>query len=93
LASHTWTFEDRRLPEVFFRYRARNFPESLNPDENARWREHCRETLKGKAGPDWEGFSKQLNEERAREGLSVTQIAALDDLEQYTRELRAELAD
>lgn len=93
LASHTWTFEDRRLPEVFFRYRARNFPESLDPDENARWREHCRETLKGKAGPDWEGFSKQLNEERAREGLSVMQIAALDDLEQYTRELRAELAD
>ena len=93
LASNTWTFEDRRLPEIFFRYRARNFPESLDLDERARWREHCRETLAGKAGSNWEGFDKHLDEERAREGLSVTQKAALDDLEQYIRELRAELAE
>ncbi|MDG0992603.1 MAG: exodeoxyribonuclease I [Luminiphilus sp.] len=93
LANDTWTFEDRRLPEVFFRYRARNFPESLKFDERARWREHCRETLADKAGPNWEDFNKHLSDERAREGLSAQQITALDDLEQYMGELRAELAD
>ena len=93
LADTTWTFEDRRLPELFFRYRARNFPESLNLDERARWREHCCETLAGKAGPNWESFNKDLSDERAREGLSAVQTKALDDLEQYMGELRAELAD
>jgi exonuclease I len=78
---------------VFFRYRARNFPESLKFDERARWREHCRETSAGKAGPNWEDFNKHLTNERALEGLSAQQITALDDLEQYMGELRAELAD
>ena len=91
LASNTWTFEDRRLPEMFFRYRARNFPETLDTNEKARWREHCQDMLADKAGSNWEDFNKQLNEERAREGLSANQTAALDDLERYMGELRAEL--
>ena len=93
LANDTWAFEDRRLPEIFFRYRARNFPESLDHDERARWREHCRETLEAKAGTDWSDFNKHLREERAQAGLSVTQITALDDLERYMGELRTELAN
>jgi hypothetical protein len=49
--------------------------------------------LAGKAGPNWESFNKNLRDERAREGLSAVQTKALDDLEQYMGELRAELAD
>ena len=30
-------FDDPRLPEMVFRYRARNYPESLNEEETARW--------------------------------------------------------
>jgi exodeoxyribonuclease-1 len=33
-------FDDSRLQELVFRYRARNFPASLTTDENARWQEH-----------------------------------------------------
>lgn len=33
-------FNDQRLSELLFRYRARNFPESLNADELANWEEH-----------------------------------------------------
>lgn len=33
-------FNDQRLSELLFRYRARNFPESLNDDEIAAWEEH-----------------------------------------------------
>ena len=33
-------FDDPRLQELLFRYRARNFPGSLTPDEAARWEEH-----------------------------------------------------
>jgi exodeoxyribonuclease I len=34
-------FMDPRLDELFFRYRARNFPESLDPAERAQWHTHC----------------------------------------------------
>jgi len=33
-------FDDARLGELVFRYRARNFPESLNLEEAARWEAH-----------------------------------------------------
>jgi exodeoxyribonuclease-1 len=33
-------FEDARLPELLFRYRARNFPEGLSDDEASRWEAH-----------------------------------------------------
>ena len=34
-------FEDGRLEELLFRYRARNFPGSLSEAEQARWLQHC----------------------------------------------------
>jgi exodeoxyribonuclease-1 len=33
-------FEDERLVELLFRYRARNFPHTLAPGEAQRWEEH-----------------------------------------------------
>jgi exodeoxyribonuclease-1 len=38
-------FEDARLPELLFRYRARNFPEGLTDEEAARWEAHRAERL------------------------------------------------
>lgn len=40
LAKERISFEDSRLEEVFFRYRARNFPASLSPAELRRWEQH-----------------------------------------------------
>jgi exodeoxyribonuclease-1 len=33
-------FDDARLPEMLFRYRARNYPHSLSPDERSLWEEY-----------------------------------------------------
>ena len=41
LAAARTGFEDARLDELLFRYRARNFPETLTADEAEQWREHC----------------------------------------------------
>ena len=43
-------FEDARLPELLFRYRARNFPELLTEEEAARWEAHRAERLFDGAG-------------------------------------------
>lgn len=37
LARMDWPFKDRRLKEMLFRYRARNFPETLSLDESRLW--------------------------------------------------------
>lgn len=34
-------FEDGRLDELLFRYRARNFPDTLSEEEFQRWQTHC----------------------------------------------------
>jgi exodeoxyribonuclease-1 len=38
-------FQDGRLEEMLFRYRARNYPDSLNGDEQLRWNEFCQQRL------------------------------------------------
>lgn len=41
LADARTGFEDDRLEELFWRYRARNFPQTLSIDDQQRWHEHC----------------------------------------------------
>jgi len=50
LARRRPAFDDGRLDEVLFRYRARNFPESLDEAERVRWLQHRRARLHQGAG-------------------------------------------
>ena len=45
LADKRPAFSDPRLDELLFRYRARNFPETLNVAERAQWQAHCTDRL------------------------------------------------
>ncbi|HET7562198.1 MAG TPA: exodeoxyribonuclease I [Rhodanobacteraceae bacterium] len=45
LGSTDFAFDDPRYPELLFRYRARNWPETLSPDEASRWRNFVRDKL------------------------------------------------
>ncbi|RLV61070.1 exodeoxyribonuclease I, partial [Parashewanella curva] len=45
LAALELHFEDKRLPEMLFRYRARNYPETLSDLESEKWRDFCQERL------------------------------------------------
>tara|TARA_R110000764_G_scaffold112134_7_gene199041 strand:+ start:20517 stop:22013 length:1497 start_codon:yes stop_codon:yes gene_type:complete len=47
LAATSWPLRDQRLVDMLFRYRARNFPESLNKQEKLEWDRFCRERLMG----------------------------------------------
>jgi len=40
LAHSRMGFDDERLPELVFRYRARNFADTLTPEETERWEAH-----------------------------------------------------
>ncbi len=45
LASHPFNFQDDRLATLLFRYRARNFPQTLSSEEQQQWQSYCRDKL------------------------------------------------
>ncbi len=45
LANLKLDFDDARLPEMLFRYRARNYPQTLSSQELLDWRQFCNERL------------------------------------------------
>jgi len=49
LATTSMHFDDVRLEELVFRYRARNFPDALNIADQQRWSQHCSMRLFGAA--------------------------------------------
>ena len=89
LASQSWPFADPRLPELLFRYRARNFPESLSAGERDQWREHC-QLQRQEGGFNQNMFTQALTEERARADITPATTRALDALEQWVRDLSVE---
>jgi len=91
LATQTWTFKDKRLPEMLFRFRARNYPETLNEDEQAQWLEHCRERLvSGESGfLNFEQLYAEIAELRNEMELDEHKTQLLADVEAFGRELEA----
>lgn len=47
LAKTQWPLRDQRLLDMLLRYRARNFPGSLNQAEQAQWQAYCKARLSG----------------------------------------------
>lgn len=86
LKAYPVTFDDARIPEMLFRYRARNFPETLDSQEMSHWQEYRRERITHEDG----GGSITLDEYRRKletlclnEALTPDQRSILDDLEDY----------
>ncbi|MFC5569184.1 exodeoxyribonuclease I [Lysobacter yangpyeongensis] len=50
LGMKNFGFRDPRLPELLFRYRARNWPETLSVSERARWNDYRRLRLRDERG-------------------------------------------
>jgi exonuclease I len=74
---------------LLFRYRARNFPDSLTEPEVAQWREHCQFQRRDGSFPLAQ-FKAELAEERARPELTETTAIALDQLERWVETLSVE---
>lgn len=91
LARKAFDFHDARLPELFWRYRARNFPETLGAEELAQWREFCRQRLRHPEGGQlgFDGFRARLFE-LSSASLSDHQRHILDELNDYAEALELE---
>jgi exodeoxyribonuclease-1 len=88
LATQTFAFEDKRLPEILFRYRARNFPQTLNSDERDQWKEFCLQRLtdpKAGAGIVIDTYRQQLE--------ALSKVVPDDERRQQILQQLAEYAD
>lgn len=87
LATVRTGFDDERLEELVFRYKARNFPDILSEEESEQWQEHCAaRLLEGEGGArSLEAFYAQVNElsatadERGK-GVLAALVAYADSL-------------
>ena len=94
LANLSPAFEDSRLPEMFFRYKARNYYDQLNFDEQDEWLEYRRNKLNDPHSSHGLGFTEfdfLLNEIRQREKLTTRDRDILNNIEAYRYELEQSL--
>jgi exodeoxyribonuclease-1 len=70
LAERGPSFDDPRLDELFFRYRARNFPDTLDAAGQARWAEHRSTVFEAAIGP-WQERVDALAETADERGQGV----------------------
>jgi exodeoxyribonuclease-1 len=92
LASATFVFEDHRLPEMLFRYRARNYLGSLTEDEHAAWEEYRFQRLTEPefgAGYCMESFHDDIETLLASGELTDAQTSVLEQLQEYADSLLA----
>ncbi|GFO71253.1 exodeoxyribonuclease I [Bathymodiolus japonicus methanotrophic gill symbiont] len=91
LASFSFPRGGARLEEMLFRYRARNYPETLNSAEKSRWQKFCLARL---SHIDTTGFldfnNYQAKIKQLRQQADVDQHL-LDQLEQYALDLKNKL--
>ena len=83
-------FRDPRLPELIWRLRARNFPETLNSDEHALWRKQSLNRLQDLGPMTFERFTAEVELARGN-ALAEGQAALLDELARYAHTLRLAL--
>ncbi|VXB13971.1 Exodeoxyribonuclease I [Pseudomonas sp. 8BK] len=93
LAESVWSFDDERLPELLFRYRARNFAATLNAQEQQRWRTFCQQRL---SQPEYGAPNtlEQFNQALAAvlPDIGVQQQAVLLEWRDYVEQLRQRYA-
>jgi exodeoxyribonuclease-1 len=91
LVSQSFAFKDPRLPELLWRYRARNFPMSLSAPEREKWKAFCRRCIRqpvdGQLG--LVAFRRRLSE-LAAERNSSADAMILSELSDYADALEQE---
>ncbi|WP_119718127.1 exodeoxyribonuclease I [Cognatilysobacter tabacisoli] len=94
LGARAFSFRDPRLAELLFRYRARNWPDTLDADERARWDAYRRRRLHDESGLSELSFARfhaEIADLRLRHAGDGGKLALLDRLEAWGRDIDASL--
>ncbi len=75
-------FDDKRLVEMLFRYRARNYPSTLRPEEQTTWQELCANRVTGQrqdGGITLDGYFGELSRLSAKTAGNESFLKELED--------------
>ena len=90
LAQQEFFFNDARLPELLFRYRARNWPDSLSAQEKVLWetfRRHRITDPEGGGSISIDEYNRRLNEISGAAETTASQQAIITALRDYAQSL------
>ncbi|MEE9425725.1 MAG: exodeoxyribonuclease I [Methylococcales bacterium] len=90
LVDFTPAFQDQRLPEMLFRYRARNYPETLTADERLSWDAYRHDRLQSPeagTGLNLSVYQSIVNELRQSVTDPLEDQNILDELENYAKSI------
>src|SRR5690554_2711117 len=89
LVEETFNFKDERLQELLFRYRARNYPDTLTSEEAERWEEFRTQRLMSpkKGWLSLEAFGLELQRLASDPELTPQRQQVLEDLHLYGESL------
>ncbi|HEX7338455.1 MAG TPA: exodeoxyribonuclease I [Rhodanobacteraceae bacterium] len=94
LATTPFPFSDPRYPELLFRYRARNWPDTLNVAEHERWADFRRQRLTRETPVTTltlDAYFATIAELRAQATSTVREQGLLDQLEAWGHDIQASL--
>lgn len=95
LAELSLPFDDPRLDEMLFRYRARNWPENLNSDEQIQWQAYCQQRLtetEQSAILTFERYFEEI-ENSHEQATTEKQTEVLEQLKAYGLTRQTQLTD
>ncbi len=90
LDSLQFNFDDPRLDEMFFRYRCRNYPDTLLLNELQRWDEYRIQRItapEGSASIKLDQYRQELEELKKQYADNDKVMSILDQLQQYPAEI------
>jgi exodeoxyribonuclease-1 len=94
LGTRPFGFKDPRLDELLFRYRARNWPQTLDAAERLRWDDYRRQRLAtGSTASEYslDSFFAEIASLRASHADDGAKQVLMDQLEAYGRGLQGQL--
>lgn len=94
LGTRDFGFKDARLPELLFRYRARNWPQTLDADGHSLWDDYRRHRLFDDSGLSeltFETSAAEIAALRVEHSQDGVKQALLDQLEEWNRQIRLSL--
>jgi exodeoxyribonuclease-1 len=81
-------FQDKRLPEMLFRYRARNYYDTLNDDERLDWQEFRQRRLNDPDMPmNLPRFKESIEQYEQSGELTAEQKSVIGELKQYVSKI------
>ena len=83
LAEHNLSFQDPRIPQLLFHYRARHFYRTLNRAEQIKWQKYCRKKLDSEILQ----FEQSLQELAAQHANNEEKLILLQKVYEYGSKL------